>query len=1565
MASFFSSRVARARESNLQVQQLERPARGEGAPLMEHLFPGDSELAGRMRDLDWASTEMGPPDRWPVNLRTAVSLCLTSRFPILIWWGPNRSILYNDAYIPFLGETKHPRVLGRPGREGWGEIWDTIEPMLDSVYRTGRATWSDHFQFFFDRKLPREEVYVRFTYGPILAEDGRSVQGVFCPCTETTDEVIGARRLETLRRLGAEAAQTGTVDAACHETAAVLADNPYDIPCAALYLMDDEARGAVLKSVTGFAPDGHPFPLRVSRPDEDMSAWPVTAVLRTGRSADVSELPGHGTAVGRAWPDPVLRGLVLPIFGAAREKLAGLAAFGVSPRRVLDDSYRTFCHLVAGQIGIAIAGAQAHETERRRAEALLEIDGAKTVFFSNVSHEFRTPLTLMLGPIDDILGQEGDSLAVSRAELDLVRRNARRMLRLVNTLLYFSRIEAGRARAVFEPTDLPSFTDELAAVFRSAFGRAKLGFVVDCPPLEEPVFVDPDMWEKIVLNLLSNALKFTIEGEVTVAVDKVERNVRLTVRDTGTGIPEDSLPHLFDRFHRIEGARGRTHEGSGIGLAMVRELVKLHGGSVRVESQLGRGSTFTVSLPLGKGHLPAEQVREALARPFITAAADVYVEETLHWDPVPRSGEAGAIASTNVRAATVLEEAAATAPGTRARILLADDNADMRDYVQRLLGSTYEVEAVGDGEAAFAAALRAPPDLVLADVMMPRMDGLALLKALRADPRTRTVPVVLLSARAGEESGVQALASGADDYLIKPFSARELLARIDARVELERLRREAFERDRELRRSVEETEDLIRLHEFTTRLVGIQELQPLLDEVLRATIAIQNADFGNVQLYDAEDDALEIVAHHGFRQDFLDYFSRVDDAGSACGRALEQGQRVIIEDVERDPAFAPHRAIGASAGFRAVQSTPLSGRTGTPLGMLSTHFRRPHRPSERELRLTDLYARWAAEVIEQKRAEEALRTSEERFRRYFDLGLIGMATTSTTKGILEVNDELCRILGYERDEILKRTWAEMTHPDDLAADVTQFERVLGGAIDGYTLEKRWIRGDGRVIHSIMAANCLRRPDGSVEYFVGLVLDTTEQREAEERLRRDEAYLAEAQKLSHTGSWAWNVQSGELFWSRGHFLICGLDPDQTTPSYEMFLQLVHPEDRHRVQRGFEEAVQERRDFERRYRVVRPDGDVRYIHSLAHPSSATGAVTEYVGTVIDTTEAQIAENKIQRALEEIKALRDRLAQEKLYLEEEIRTEKGFEEIVGESAKLKRILKLVKTVAPTDATVLIQGETGTGKELVARAIHRLSRRGDRTFVKINCAAIPTGLLESELFGHERGAFTGAVAQRMGRFELADQGTIFLDEVGEIPLELQAKLLRVLQEREFERVGSTRTIRVDVRLIAATNRDLKQQVGDGYFREDLFYRLNVFPVLIPPLRDRPEDIPALVLHFTRRHASQMNKSITRVPPEIMQALRRHSWPGNIRELENLVERSVILSRGSTLEVPLPELGASDRSASGGGSLEDVQRDHILRVLEECGWVIAGPSGAAARLGMKRSSLQYRMKKLGIRRPG
>jgi PAS domain S-box-containing protein len=739
-------------------------------------------MGARIRAFDWSSTPLGPIAEWPTSLREAVSLCLHSRFQLAIYWGPQLILLYNDAERDVLGAL-HPRVLGRPAAEVLADVWDVVGPMLHGVLATGEATWSVDQALRLNRNGFVEDAFFTYSYSPIL--EGGDVGGVLLVTFETTDRVLAERGLRTLRELAAETAKARNTDDVCVRAANVFAGNQSDLPFSLLFLTEPDGRPR-LCATTGVA----------CAPDPDL--WPLREVA-TARRAELVEdvavrFPGGETALCRA-------ALVLPIAQADKEAAAGCLVAGVSDFRPLDDAYRGFLELVAGQIARAIAGARVLEEERRRAEALAAFDAAKTTFFANVSHEFRTPLTLLLAPLEETLAQTGSALSpVDRERLTVAHRNGLRLLKLVNMLLEFSRLEAGRVQTVCEPTDLAAFTEELASMFRSPVERAGMRLIVDCPPLPRPALVDRDMWEKIVLNLLSNALKFTHEGEIAVTLRQVESAVELSVRDTGVGIPLAALPRLFERFHRVQGVRGRAFEGTGIGLALISELVKLHGGSIRAESTLGRGSTFIVLVPFASVPLAADgDAGHAAARPSLSSA-DPYVAEAARWLPCSVSAAAGPAArSEGPEVSGSVCRGQGADQDVRPRVLVADDNADMRQYLGRLLGESYRVEDIADGNAALSAVRERPPDLVLADVMMPELDGFGLLRQLREDPRTRTVPVILLSARAGEESRVEGLAAGADDYLVKPFSARELLARVGAHLEMARIRREAARREDALR----------------------------------------------------------------------------------------------------------------------------------------------------------------------------------------------------------------------------------------------------------------------------------------------------------------------------------------------------------------------------------------------------------------------------------------------------------------------------------------------------------------------------------------------------------------------------------------------------------------------------------------------------------------------------------------------------------------------------------------------------------------------------------------------
>jgi len=746
---------------------------------------GGGEMGRLIRSMDWSATPLGPVESWAQSLRTTVSLCLPTSFPMCIAWGPKHVMIYNDGYWPICG-AKHPRSMGQDFSECWASAWPVIgEPFARAL--AGQASFVEHTQMFLDRNGYLEETFFAFSFSPIRDETG-GVGGILNPCHETTAKALSERRVRTLRDLAARTGKAKSVEDVYALTALTLKDHDLDVPFALLYEQDSSHQQARLVGSTGLKPGSEACPAALDLGGSERSIWPVAEVFRSGRALQLDDVSGRlGLPPYGPYPEPPRTALLLPIKSPGAEHPTVVLVVGVSPRLPLNEEYRDFYELLAAGVTAAIADARAYEGERKRAEALAEIDRAKTTFFSNVSHEFRTPLTLMLGPVEELMRRP--DLAPSVVEqLHVVDRNGLRLLRLVNTLLDFSRIEAGRVKAIYQPTDLAEFTAELASAFRSTIERAGLRLVVDCEGLGESAFVDRDMWEKIVFNLLSNAFKFTFEGEIRVGMRRVDTSAELRVEDTGTGIPAAEMPRLFERFHRVENATARTHEGSGIGLALVQELVKLHRGSITAESAIGEGTTFIVTVPLGSAHLPSDQIGESNTLASVGTGAAPYVEEALRWLPTDDDGNRDLASELPVHYDTPSAPAA-----HRPRVLVADDNSDMRQYLVRLLADRYETEAVTDGEAALATARKRPPDLIVTDVMMPRLDGFGLVRELRADPRTRHVPIMMLSARAGEESRIEGMAAGVDDYLTKPFSARELLARADAHLQMARIRSEAAE----------------------------------------------------------------------------------------------------------------------------------------------------------------------------------------------------------------------------------------------------------------------------------------------------------------------------------------------------------------------------------------------------------------------------------------------------------------------------------------------------------------------------------------------------------------------------------------------------------------------------------------------------------------------------------------------------------------------------------------------------------------------------------------------------
>ncbi len=760
--------------------------------MIPNVFRGGGAVGEDLAAVDWAATALGDPDSWPRSLSTVVRALLSSRFSMWMAWGPDLTFFCNDAYRHQTLADKYPWALGRPASEVWAEIWPDIGPRIETVMRTGTATWDEALLLFLERSGYREESYHTFSYSPLSDDDGVIV-GMLCVVSEETERVIGERRLATLRDLGSDPTAVRTeaevVDAACRH----LANASQLVPFTLIYRYEEDGT-ARLAGTAGLDAD-HPAAPATIGPDELHPAWPAAALLR-GESVVVGDL-GHrfpDLPTG-GWDQPPEHAFVVPLPQQGFAAPYGFAVAGLNRYRPFDAGYRSFVDLVAGHIAAGIASARAYEQERHRAERLAEVDRAKTAFFTNISHEFRTPLTLLLGPAEDALTDGSEPLGpVQHSRVEIVHRNAQRLMRLVNSLLDFSRLEAGSLAPRREPLELASYTEELARSFVMATDRVGLTLDIECPPLPQEVWVDAEMWAKIVLNLLSNALKFTFEGSISVSLKPDQddpETVVLSVADTGIGIEPDEQRHLFERFHRVAGARSRTHEGSGIGLALVAELVALHGGTVDVTSTPGAGSTFRVRLPLSVPQAVDEARVPAEVAPAAEPYAQHFVAEAMKWN-----GQESPVLAEPTEPGRPAVPEVGPEPGRRPLVLVADDNADMREYVTQLLATRYDIVTAADGMEALDAVRTHRPDLVLSDVMMPRMDGFELVRALRADPDTASVPVVLLSARAGEESTVEGLDAGADDYLVKPFAARELLARVRANLELDRVRRMRKELER-------------------------------------------------------------------------------------------------------------------------------------------------------------------------------------------------------------------------------------------------------------------------------------------------------------------------------------------------------------------------------------------------------------------------------------------------------------------------------------------------------------------------------------------------------------------------------------------------------------------------------------------------------------------------------------------------------------------------------------------------------------------------------------------------
>jgi PAS domain S-box-containing protein len=1035
---------------------------------------GGGEIAEFVGRADWSATALGAIETWPQSLRTTVSLCLASNFPINIIWGPEHSQIYNEGYRVVCGDA-HPRALGESYRVTWASAWPAIGKPFERAL-AGETSYLENQRMFLTRNGYLEETFFTFSLSPIRDESG-GIGGLFHPVTETTATMLAERRTRGLRDLNAQLATATDLDGLAECTISTLGTYDLDLPFALFYEWVETEGAYRLMDLYGLAADTVASP-RFIEPDVH-SPWPIREVL-TGGIREVYDLKTvlQGIACG-PYEELPQRAFVIPVNVPGVEKPPVIVVLGVSSRLPVDAAYRAFYEFIGAALNGALSTVRAREDERRRAEALAEIDRAKTAFFSNVSHEFRTPLTLMLGPLEDSLAHTDHLSTQERERLELAHRNALRLLKLVNTLLDFSRIEAGRLQASHEPTDLAALTVDLASNFRSAMERAGLTFVIEASPLPCPVNVDRDMWEKVVLNLLSNAFKFTFHGEVRVSVGVTPDGQRalVTFTDTGTGIPAAELPRLFERFHRVSGAKGRSFEGSGIGLALVQELVHLQGGEIRVESEVGTGTTFKITIPFASADATARMAQIGPSNSSATAA-QTYVEEALRWLP-----DSDVIATPDERRQS--DERPIVAAG---RVLLADDNADMRGYVQRLLQAEgFVVATVSDGEAALSAARAHPPDLIISDVMMPRLDGFGLLAAVRADRTIASTPFLLLSARAGEEARVEGMEAGADDYLTKPFSARELATRVRVTLSLARDRREAL-----LRRSQEQ-------QALKLNLLASQHATSNPHAVMAATAEVLGRYFGasSVGFFDlsnATNEDATLLFEDGWseRQPIPQGSLPISAVDQGTLTSLRSGNVVTADLLALDEGLA-----GPEAAHAVV--VPIVRHDRLVAGLYLQQIQRRSWTDDDESLVREV-ADFTWDAVELARALLSIQESEARFRTMAD-AVPQMVWITDAEGRIEFfNKQWAAYTGATHDPASAReVAAAFVHPDDGQATLETWDTARNTGTT-FSTEHRVRSASGSYRWFLVRAEPYRDPTtGKVIRWFGSSTDIHDRKWAEQRL----------------------------------------------------------------------------------------------------------------------------------------------------------------------------------------------------------------------------------------------------------------------------------------------------------------------------------------------------------------------------------------------------------------------------------------------------------------------------------
>ena len=929
-------------------------------------------MGSRILSYDWPAHPLGDPGEWSPAVRTTVATALACRFPTVLWLGDQLRLIYNDGYIPMLGD-KHPAALGSAGADVWWDIWDVICPLLDGVVTTGKATWSDDLKLMLVNDGRRRERYFTFTYSPIIGAGG-AIEGVFCAVAETTERVLSERRLRTLSTLAAALMEAQSVEMALDIAIDVFAHHPADLPFAAVYASDEADSRVRLRGATSGAAADMPQLLTAFTDRGYVEADGLRLVPEL-----LAVLPSLATRLAEDCPE---QALVITLSGTGDAVTQGSSTaalvLGLSRYGLLDDQYRGFCRLVADQVSATMANATAYQGERRRAESLAQLDLAKTTFLANVSHEFRTPLTLMLGPIDDALASlDGNDALADR--LRIVQRNGRRLFRMVNALLDFSRLEAGQSQPQLAVVDLGALTCGIASSFAEVCRIAGIELALDCRAAWAEA--DTAMWETIVLNLVSNAFKYTLTGSITVTVAPgSDGGATITVSDTGTGIAAEHLPRLFDRFYRPADTGGRTAEGSGIGLALVRSLVEMHHGTIDVDSAPGEGTSVRISLPAAHAG-PSVLAADGTAR---SANGNDYADEALRWLGAGSNAE--------------------RAFSTRQLVLVADDNADMRRHLATVLDSRWDVVVAGDGRQALELARRYRPDLLITDVMMPELDGFGLIAAIRADPGLASLPVIMLSARAGPEAVGGGLAAGADHYLVKPFTSADLISHVAARLE-------AAARDRSRPPGDEASERERALASLTADMGAAKSVSQALDALLRSPVGSLGATAAAVGLLDETGSKLRITYAGDLTRDVTDRYYLVSISSPVLlAETARTDQRMVVPDTAALDARFLAEAADKARAVRASILEPLHADDGAVLGAMGLGWPGPREisPADTDLtrRVAAILARAVARISVAEREHQIAMSLQERL-----LGLGAISPAAAVSAAYQPAGEVMRVGG--------------------------------------------------------------------------------------------------------------------------------------------------------------------------------------------------------------------------------------------------------------------------------------------------------------------------------------------------------------------------------------------------------------------------------------------------------------------------------------------------------------------------------------------------------------------------